>query len=301
MAKPEDVKNQIAKLPEQTDIIKLIGDSKNELGRALPAHMNAERITRIALTCVRLNPDLAKCTPASFLGALFTCAQIGLEPVAGQAYLIPFNNNKKKSDGTWHTVKEVQLVIGYQGATTLFYRHEKSLNLSWGVVYEKDDFRYQYGTEEFLRHIPTLLDDRGKVLGYYVVAAIQGGGRPFKFMTVKECLEHGKKHSKTFDKAANKGAGDFYKSSPWATSFDAMALKTVLFQLAKLLPKSTELQRALTTDETSREFRSGIENALDLPDQTNWIDGEAKELPELTEADKVAIEAEEKKQAERNQ
>jgi recombinational DNA repair protein RecT len=49
-----------------------------------------------------------------------------------------------------------------------------------------------------------------------------------------------------------------------------MCLKTVLIQLAKLLPLSVELQRALGADETSREYRSGIEDALDLPDTTAW-------------------------------
>ena len=49
-----------------------------------------------------------------------------------------------------------------------------------------------------------------------------------------------------------------------------MALKTVLVQLAKLLPLSVELQRAISADETSRDFRAGIENALDLPVTTDW-------------------------------
>lgn len=296
MANVNDVKNQIAKAPQQKSIQTLIQESSKELGKALPAHMNPERLTRIALTCVRLNPDLALCTPESFLGALFTAAQVGLEPVAGQAHLLPFNNKKKRigKDGReeWYSIKEVQFMIGYPGATALFYRHEKALGLSWGVVHENDEFDYEYGTNSFLRHKPAKTN-RGKATDYWVMAEIAGGGKPlFKVMSVEECFEHGKKHSKTWDKSKN----EFYKSSPWSTSFDSMALKTVLFQLAKILPKSIELQRALSADETSREYRAGIEDALDLPDQTNWTEAEYKDA-DLTDADKAAIEAEEKKQA----
>ena len=77
------------------DIPSVIKNSVKELEKAVPNCMNAERLCRIALTTVRLNPKLAECTPESFLGALFQAAQLGLEPnVEGQAYLIPYTNKK---------------------------------------------------------------------------------------------------------------------------------------------------------------------------------------------------------------
>jgi recombinational DNA repair protein RecT len=51
-----------------------------------------------------------------------------------------------------------------------------------------------------------------------------------------------------------------------------MCKKTVLIQLSKLLPLSVEIQRAIQVDETSRSYRSGINDALDLPDTTDWKD-----------------------------
>ena len=94
MSTAQDVKKDIANV-EHDSIRGLIEKSAKELARALPNHMSPERLGRIALTCVRLNPELAKCTPQSFLGALFVSAQLGLEPVAGLAYLLPFRNNRK--------------------------------------------------------------------------------------------------------------------------------------------------------------------------------------------------------------
>jgi recombination protein RecT len=264
MANPETVTKALLDAPKTTSIQDLIKKSAKELGKALPEHMRPERLVRIALTCLRTNPELSKCTTESLLGSLFTAAQIGLEPVAGRAYLLPFNN-KRKIGNEWRTVKEAQLVIGYRGLADLFYRHEKSLSLEWGVVQEGDEFDYQMGTSAHIKHKPAL-KGRGAPFAYYVIATLKNGGKLFHVMGKEECLEHGKKHSKTYDRTNN----EFYKSSPWATAFDAMALKTVLIQLAKLLPLSIELQKAISVDETSREYKEGVSDAMEFPETTSW-------------------------------
>jgi recombination protein RecT len=268
MATTETVKKEVAKVGTR-DLRSLIEQSAKELARALPEHMRPERLVRIALTCIRTNPALGECTPESFLGALFVAAQIGVEPVAGQAYILPFNN-KRAINGEWKTVKEAQFVLGYKGLASLFYRHEKAVQISWGVVHEHDEFEYEYGTEARLSHKPRSRD-RGAVEGYYVVASLAGGGKPFMYMSREECLAHGKKHSKTFDKKSM----TFYASSPWATNEDAMCLKTCLIQLGKLLPLSVEIQTAISADETSRDFKTGIGDAMDMTPTTTWdADGE---------------------------
>ena len=268
-------KGELQAQPEQVGLEQLIQQSVKELGKALPSHLNPERLVRIALTCIRLNPDLAKCTPASFLGALFTSAQLGLEPVAGNAYLLPFNN-KRQINGEWKTIKECQFIIGYKGLANLFYRHEKAVQLNWGVVREKDDFNYEYGTNSYLKHKPARTN-RGELVGFYVIAELSNGGKSFMYMSYEDCMEHGKKHSKTYNKKDEK----FLEYSPWFTNPEAMCLKTTLIQLAKLLPLSIELQRAISADETSREYRSGIDTALDLPDNTNWQEPQALNKPQI--------------------
>lgn len=274
MATQTDTKAAVVAAAPTKSLQTLISESAKELGRALPEHMRPERLVRIALTNIRMNPDLGRCTPESFLGALFTAAQIGIEPVAGRAYILPFNNSRKKPDGSWHSVKEAQFIIGYKGVAELFYRHEKAIMLNWGVVKSKDEFEYELGTAAYLKHRPAK-GDRGITLGFYVIADLAGGGKPFMYMNLDECMEHGKKHSKTYDKKI----GKFYDSSPWATNPDAMCLKTVLIQLAKLLPLSVELQRALEADESSRDFRKGVEDVLDLPNTAVWQDEPSVDVP----------------------
>lgn len=265
MATPDAVKNALTTgAPKAVPLQDLIQQSVKELGRALPAHLSPDRLVRIALTNIRLNPALASCTPESFLGSLFTLAQLGLEPVAGRAYLLPFNNRRKVGND-WKSVLEVQAIVGYKGLVDLFYRHEKAVMLTWGVVHEGDDFDYRKGTGQYLHHKPAN-KKRGEVVGYWVAAKLQNGGEPFEYMSKEDCMAHGARHSKTYDKNASK----FYDSSPWAKEPEAMCLKTVLIQLAKLLPLSMELQQAIANDETSRDFRRGVSDVLDIAPTTNW-------------------------------
>ena len=270
MAKPAEVSKAIAKVDDAKSLVDLIRSSSKELQKALPEHLRAERLSRIALTCVRMNPELVKCTPESLLGALFTAAQIGIEPLAGRAYLLPFNNNRKINN-EWKTVKEVQFVLGYKGVTELFYRHSKAIQIAWGIHKEKDDFDYEKGTNAYLRH-KEARGDRGKTLGYWAMATLQGGGKPFEYWTVEDCIEHAKKHSKSY----NKSKKEFESSSPWVKEPDAMCLKTVFVQLAKLLPLSVEVQTALAQDEVSRDYRKGVEDILDAPVTTTWEEEPAK-------------------------
>ncbi len=277
MSTPEQTQQALQTQAKPKSLQQLIEASAKELARALPEHMNEERLVRIALTSIRQTPDLAKCTQESFLGALFTAAQIGIEPIAGRAYLLPFNNSRKKPDGSWHTVKECQFILGYKGIVELFFRHAKAINLEWGIVREGDQFDFEKGTNSFLTHRENKLPG-AEVKGYWVMANLTGGGKPFHYMTREECIAHGKKHSKTY----NKKKEEWYENSPWVKDEEAMCLKTVLVQGAKIWPISIELQRALDTDETAREILPGIDDVLDIPSQVNW-DAIEKEVKEKTE------------------
>lgn len=267
MSNVNDVKDKVKATSGLVSIESMIKKSVVSLGEALPSHMNSERLVRIALTTLRLNPELYKCTPQSFMGALFQSAQLGLEPnVEGQAYIIPFNNSRKDAKGKWSTVKEAQFQIGYKGYVELFYRHKNAISLDMHTVYSEDGFNHQYGSEAKIIHSPVIGRDRGSVVGFYAIAKMSHGAQVFTFMSLDECLDHGKKHSKCFDKKENK----FYSKTPWDVNPNAMCLKTVLIQLMKLLPKSIELQRAISADET---IKTTVESdMIDVKDETEWIE-----------------------------
>ena len=81
-----------ARATEGPTMQQYIKQMQGEIKKALPAVMTPERFSRIVLSALSTNPKLAETTPQSFLGAMMTAAQLGVEPNTplGQAYLIPF-------------------------------------------------------------------------------------------------------------------------------------------------------------------------------------------------------------------
>ena len=250
-------------------VYEFIEQMKGEMARALPRHLSADRMARIALTEVRRTPLLARCTQPSFGGALMTCAQLGLEPgVSGEAYLLPFQNKKKG-------IYEVQLVIGYQGMAKLYWQSPLARSLDAQAVFEKDDFEYAYGLDPVLKHKPYLGDDRGKAVAYYAVARMSGGGSAFIVMSPGD-IEKIRARSRAKD------------DGPWKTDYDAMARKTCLRQLFKLLPRSPELSQAIAQDEAVRTDWS--EDAIDVtPEYPDAVSGEV--IRDDTPPDRAAEEA----------
>ena len=262
----EGIKSQLAKTDSKTSIKDMIELSVEELGKALPSHMNAERLVRIALTTLRTNPMLYKCEPQSFLAALFQSAQLGLEPnIEGQAYIIPYKSK---------TGMVAQFQIGYKGFVELFWRHQSALGLQMECVHEQDVFKCDIATSKIEHRLPPYNIERGEVVAYYAVAKLKGGGQTVKVMSKKDVEAFAKKHTKCFDKTT----GQFKAYTPWAEYFDAMALKTVLKQLMKLLPKSVELQKAISMDET---VKVGLNKDMflqkDVSDKAGIEEGELKE------------------------
>jgi recombination protein RecT len=224
---------------------------RQQIAHALPKHMNADRMTRIALTLMRQIPDLAACEPKSFMGALMQVSQLGLEPggALGHAYLIPFKVNRKRGND-WVKVHEVQVIIGYRGMIDLARRSGQIVSLSARVVREKDRFLYAYGLDETLTHVPYEGDDDpGEITHVYAVAKLQGGGVQFEVMTRKQ-VESVRDKSQGYTGAlANAEKLKKPVDSPWINNFDEMARKTAVRRLFKYLPVSIEIQTAVGLDE----------------------------------------------------
>lgn len=205
---------------------------KNQMSLAMPKHMTADRLMRIALTEVRKVPALGKCNVQSFMGAIMQCAQLGIEPGAalGHAYLLPFGNGKA-SDG----LANCQLIIGYRGMIDLARRSGQIISLTARTVHGNDTFSYAYGLDETLEHVPAT-GDRGDLTHVYAVAKLKGGGIQFEVMSKADVLK-----VKASSKAGNNG--------PWVSHFDEMAKKTVIRRLFKYLPVSIEMTQAVVLDE----------------------------------------------------
>ena len=209
-----------------------IKSMEGEIKKALPSVITPERFTRMVLSAISVNPKLASCTPKSFLGAMMSAAQLGLEPNTplGQAYLIPYNNK-----GTL----EVQFQIGYKGLLDLAYRSGEVDIIQAHIVYENDTFECEYGLNPTLKHIPAD-SKKGEPVKVYAVFRTKTGGFGFEVMSMDEIREHAAKYSQTYGS----------KYSPWTNNFEEMAKKTVLKKVLKYAPMKSEFARGVAQDGT---------------------------------------------------
>ena len=223
-----------------------IKSMQSEIAKALPSVLSPERFTRITLSALSTNPRLCECTPKSFLGAMMTAAQLGLEPNTplGQAYLIPYRNKG---------VMECQFQLGYKGLIDLAYRSGEISIIQAHAVYENDEFDYELGLDPQLKHIPAKTD-RGEPICFYAMFKTKDGGYGFEVLSVEDVRNHARKYSQA------------YTSGPWQTNFEEMAKKTVLKQVLKYAPIKTEFVRAISQDETIKTEISP--DMYETPDNT---------------------------------
>lgn len=249
--------NAVATAPKRANTIAgLMSDPsiKAQMALALPKHMTAERLMRIALTEVRKAPKLASCDQASFLGAIMQCAQLGLEPggALGHAYLLPFDNKKQGRT-------DVQFIIGYRGMIDLARRSGQILSIEARVVYAADKFTVRFGLDSSLEHEPDLENaNRGAMRFVYAVAKLKDGGTQFEVMSRAEIEK-----VRAMSKAGSSG--------PWVSHYEEMSKKTVIRRLFKYLPVSIEMQSAVGLDE-QQEAGIAQDNPLIIDSETGEID-----------------------------
>ncbi|MBC2723509.1 recombination protein RecT [Desulfosporosinus sp.] len=219
---------------------------QSQIAKALPKHMNADRLARIALTTIRTNPKLLECSIESLMGAVMQSAQLGLEPnMLGACYIIPYG-------------KEAQFQIGYRGMIDLARRSGHIQSIAAHEVYENDLFKLQYGLDEKLEHIPWHLRDdqkfteQGQIRGFYMVAKFKDGGYQTHYMSKTEIDQHRKR-----SKSSNNG--------PWVTDYVEMGKKTVVRSAWKWLPISIEVAKQVeSSDETIKADIA--EDMTDVPE-----------------------------------
>jgi len=238
-----------------------------QLEKALPKHVDPDRILRIAMTSLRTTPKLRDCEPMSFLAALMQSAQLGLEPNTplGEAYLIPYGKN-------------VQFQIGYQGILTLCYNTGLYKPIYAHEVFANDKFEYQLGLHKDIVHVPAD-ESEGEPIYYYAVYTLKDGGSDFAVWSRKKIEKHRDQYSKS--------AG--FNSSSWKTSPTSMALKTVLKAALKYAPKSIELAKQLAMDETIKtEIAPNMEEVpaeyIDIIEDEKPVETVNKKTGEVTGA-----------------
>jgi recombination protein RecT len=210
---------------------------KGQMEAALPRHMTADRMARIALTSLRVNPKLLNCTRESFYGSLMAASQLGLEPgINGQCYLIPYKQT-------------CTLIPGWRGYMELLNRTERAI--AWtDAVYDGDEFDYEKGDKPFIHHKTGKWAGIEAAMTYvYSVGRIKNMEIPIlDVWDINKIWAHRDKNNKCYDKS------DHYSfKHP-----EMYARKIPLLQVLKYLPSSIELANASALDVTGTEGRQAL-------------------------------------------
>jgi len=258
-----DLRGRLADRAESTEVARtddkkpptiaeLIDRQRSEIARALPKHMNADRLARIATTVIKTTPKLLECSAPSLLGALMLSAQTGMEPgPLGHAYFVPRWNK--------HTgANECQWMLGYKGIIELARRSGQLTSIEAREVCERDEFRYSYGLDERLEHQPYMGGERGPIVAVWGLAKFKDGGHYFLVMS-KADIDAAKGRSDS----AKRGFG------PWISDYAAMARKTVIRRMAPYLPLSPEQAGVIAQDESVHTTISA--DMASEPPEAGWM------------------------------
>lgn len=227
--------NTMDSLKEKTGLVKrpmTIGEQldllKPQLSRVLSRSINPDRLVRIAMTQLKINPSLGSCTVESVLASVMLAAQLNLEfGVFGQCYMVPY-----KGVATF--------ITGWQGWTDLVSRSGRAA--AWtGAVREGDEFDASLGSKPFIHHKPDFDGDEDRPLKYtYAVGKQTGAEHPVIEIFGKLRLD---KHLKRYNRV-----GDRHYALKDGHNFEMYGRKIPLLQVVKYLPKSVEMQAAANLD-----------------------------------------------------
>lgn len=192
---------------------------------ALPAHITVEKFTRVAMTAIQNNPDLANADRTSLFGSIVRLAQDGLLPDGREAAIVMFGNKAQAMPMIAGVLKKIR-------------QSGDVAKVSAQVVHELDEFVWSLGFDEDVTHVPPALDKpRGKPIGAYATAVLKDGSRLLEVMSLEEI-------EKVRNVSRAKGNG------PWVQWWGEMARKTVMRRLSKRLPMSTDIEDFVERDET---------------------------------------------------
>ncbi len=219
---------------------------KKQIELALPKHLNADRMCRLAMTAFSQNASLQGCDLKSIFGAVITSGQMGLEiGVAGQGYLVPYKG-------------KAQFIPGWQGLVDLVARSGRG-TVWTGAVFVGDEFEWAMGDRPFVRHKPCGEDDAAKLTHVYAIGRVTGGDWPVIDVWPIAKI---RKHRDRFNKVGAK----HYSFE----NFEMYARKVPLLQVIKYMPKSIELTNALEVDEAAEPGKfatlDGISVRVEDPD-----------------------------------
>ena len=217
--------NQVTVSPAKT-LNDFMDKYKGQIALALPKHITADRMVRLAMTAFSQNAALQKCDMHSIFASVVIAAQLGLEiGVGGQGYLVPYKG-------------KATFVPCWQGLVDLVSRAGRA-TVWTGAVYRGDKFDWALGDNPFVKHQPEGDADNWKDITHvYAIGRVNGSQYPvIEVWTMDRVVRHLNKY--------NKVGAMHYAIKDNGQNMEMYGRKVALLQVLKYMPKSVEVQRAM--------------------------------------------------------
>lgn len=228
-----------------------------EFGKALPAHISAEKFQRTVLTALTMNPEIARAASntqggmQSLLTACTKAATDGLIIDGREAALVTFRqkvSGKNEADRYEDRVQYIPMVAGLMKKAR---NSGEIASIAAHVWYENDKFAYVLGDEERIEHQPRLDGPRGAPVGVYAIVRLKEGEVQREVMDREAIMRIASqsKNSFQYDPAKGKNYGEWWR-------------KTVIRRISKYLPSSSdrdEFMQAVERIDDDFEFNGEID------------------------------------------
>ena len=208
---------------------------KPQMALALPKHLTADRMTRLALTAFSTSEALQRCTTKSIAASIMTAGQLGLEPgVNGAGFLVPY--------GTTCT-----FVPGWKGLVDLVSRSGRGTVFT-GVIFKDQEYTFIDGAKrDLIIHNETDLDDPADITHAYAIGWVKDATMPIiELWRVSKIKKHRDKYNRQGQK--------HYSFRDW----EMYARKVPLLQVIKYMPCSIEVANAVALSEAADRGRGAV-------------------------------------------
>ena len=231
---------------------------KPQMALALPKHMNADRMARLALTAFSTTPALQQCSPQSIAASIMIAGQLGLEPgVNGAGYLIPYKTT-------------CTFVPGWKGLVDLVSRSGRG-TVYTGVIFKDQQYTFTDGARrDLVIHNETELEAPEDITHAYAIGWVKDAAMPIiELWTVEKIRKHRDKY--------NKVGAKHYSFRDW----EMYCRKVPLLQVLKYMPASIELNNAIAISNASEMGHGAtIENGIVIETATEPHDEQQLMYPQ---------------------
>ena len=196
-----------------------------KFSEALPQHMEVNKFISVLKLTLNRNPKLLQADKNSLMQTFMCAAKDGLYLDGREAAAVQYG-------------QQINYLPMVEGVIKLMHNSGLIKSICAEVVYEKDLFDYELGSNPHITHKPCITGDRGKPVCVYAIAVTTNEGSYYEVMSmsdINKCREVSKASSSPH--------------SPWVKWFDQMAKKTVMHRIAKRLPKNDAINSVVRIED----------------------------------------------------